>query len=183
MFCNRCGQKNPRGAQYCQKCGDRIGQETAVADRAKFSYAQSAGHLLCPNCGSTINRSLLRICPTCGRQIGRSKRRLRSTIVCFALFLLLFIVLAGNPYETARRRAIAAVQVDANRVYPSLSNGSAEDLIEWYEDKGDYLDQRMRAWYRNNEIFFWVQFTFDIVCLVLFIVTLINFIAWISGRE
>lgn len=182
MFCNRCGQKNPRGAQYCQKCGDRIGQETAVADRVKFTYTQSAGHLLCHNCGSTVNKNLAR-CPTCGRQIGRSKRRLKSTIVCFALFLLLFIVLAGNPYETARQRAISAVQVYTDRAYPPLVNGSAEDTMEWYVASVDYSRRLMSAWYENNEIFFGVQFAFYVVCLVLFIVTLINFIAWISGRE
>jgi hypothetical protein len=55
MKCNVCGNLNPKGAQFCNKCGAKLG-------------------LYCPNCSSEIEKEDL-FCKKCGNPLEKSSKK------------------------------------------------------------------------------------------------------------
>ncbi len=56
MRCQRCGQENREGANYCSKCAQKLPHEDEVST--------GVAHVRCPKCGHECNASA-NFCPNC----------------------------------------------------------------------------------------------------------------------
>lgn len=74
VICPACGLASPSGSIYCEKCGAKIGAQTAAVPVAADLQTESAPieiekALRCPECGTKVEEGDL-FCPECGHKMA-----------------------------------------------------------------------------------------------------------------
>ena len=64
-YCTNCGQKVPRGAKYCPKCGESLSN---LKDETSSTVKREHDMRKCKACGAVLP-SFTAVCPECGTEI------------------------------------------------------------------------------------------------------------------